>query len=101
MAPWTLAKTAATNDKDAQQLARIMLNLLESIRIAAHLLAPIMPHTSHEVLCRMGLEPEAEILNSCLSIDLILEKLCAWGGLSAPCAVVCDAPLFPRIDTKN
>ena len=53
--PWTLAKDPAK----AGELANVIWNLLEAIRISAHLLMPLMPSTSAEALRRIGCEGEA------------------------------------------
>ena len=47
--PWNVAKDPAR----AGELQDIILNLLETIRICAHLLAPFMPETSAEALRRI------------------------------------------------
>ncbi len=53
--PWALAKDEAKAD----ELAFVIYNLLEAIRIAAHLLMPLMPQTSAEALRRLSCEDEA------------------------------------------
>lgn len=93
MAPWNVAKDPAR----AEELRFILLNLLESIRIAAHLLAPFMPETSHEVLMREGLDPEAELVGGTMIEGLSLDVICAWGGLAGDQPVVKGAALFPRL----
>ena len=49
-APWTLAKDEAKAD----ELAYVMYNLLEAIRIIALYMAPFMPNTSAEVFKRLS-----------------------------------------------
>ena len=87
-APWAVAKDPARAD----ELAGIICNLLEAIRICAHLLAPFMPETSAEVLRRMSLEDEAG------TDDLV--AACAWGGLKAGVPVTKGDALFPRLASK-
>ena len=65
--PWTLAKDPAK----AGELANVIWNLLEAIRISAHLLMPLMPSTSAEALRRIGCEGEAATDN--------MAAACAWG----------------------
>ncbi len=48
--PWKLAKDETAKPR----LARVMYNLLETVRIAAGLLRPIMPATADEILTRLG-----------------------------------------------
>ena len=88
-APWAVAK----DPERAGELADIIVSLLESIRISAHLLAPFMPKTSAEVLRRMSLEGEAATDD--------LRAACAWGGLVGGVDVTKGDALFPRLDTKK
>ena len=83
--PWTLAKDPARAD----ELARVIYNLLEAIRISAHLLAPFMPTTSAEALRRISCADEAETND--------LARACAWGGLAGGAPVEKGDALFPRL----
>ncbi len=85
-APWALAKDSARAD----ELAWVIYNLLESIRIIALYYAPFMPHVSNEVCRRLSLTD----LNQ---VDDIQEKT-AWGLLPAGNSVIIGEPLFPRLD---
>ncbi|MGN0075402.1 MAG: methionine--tRNA ligase [Parafannyhessea sp.] len=86
--PWNVAKDPAREG----ELVRIILNLLESIRISAHLLAPFMPKTSAEALARMSHGDEAEC------DDLV--AACAWGQLKGGLPVTKGDALFPRLAKK-
>ena len=88
-APWAVAKDEAR----AGELADIIVNLLESIRICAHLLSPFMPTTSAEALSRMSLADEA---NTC-----DLAGVCRWGGLAGGVPVTKGDALFPRLATDK
>ena len=81
-APWVLAKDEANKPR----LARVMYNLLETVRICAGLLTPFTPATSAEIQKRIGAE----------ACDW--ESLCAFGGLSREAQVTVGPALFPRID---
>ena len=81
-APWVLAKS----EEQKPRLARVLYNLLETVRICAGLLAPFMPATAAEIAKRLGEAP------------MDWDSLNAWGVLSAQAAPVAGAPLFPRID---
>ena len=83
--PWTLAKDPAK----ACELAAVIYNLLEAIRVAAHLLMPFMPMTSAEALRRIGCADEAETDD--------LAAACAWGQLAAGLPVEKGDALFPRL----
>ena len=81
-APWVLAKS----EEQKPRLARVLYNLLETVRICAGLLAPFMPDTSAEIAKRLG--------DACMDWD----SLNQFGVLSHEAATVAGAPLFPRID---
>lgn len=88
-APWAVAKDEAR----AEELRDIIVNLLESIRISAHLLSPFMPESSAEVLRRMSLGNE-------VSTD-DLAAACTWGGLVGDVPVTKGEALFPRLQPKK
>ena len=67
----------------------MIYNLLEAIRIAAHLLMPLMPQTSVEALRRLSCENEAATDD--------LKGICAWGLLAGGQPVEKGDPLFPRL----
>ena len=81
-APWVLAKS----EEQKPRLARVLYNLLETVRICAGLLSPFMPATAAEIAKRLGEAP------------MNWDSLNVWGVLSAQAATVAGAPLFPRID---
>ncbi len=84
-APWVLAKDEANRPR----LAKVMYNLLETVRICAGLLQPFMPATSVEIMGRIGAE------------RYDWDSLCAYGGLKADTTVKAGNALFPRIDAAK
>ncbi|MCI8595042.1 MAG: methionine--tRNA ligase [Oscillospiraceae bacterium] len=87
-APWTLAKDMEQN---GARLARVMYNLLESLRLAAILLTPFMPDASAEILRQIGAGEAASTWESAEG----------WGGLPAAATVCRGENLFPRIDMEK
>ena len=85
-APWNLAKKEET----AGDLAAVIYNSLEAIRIIALYMAPFMPNTSAEVFSRLGLGEIA----ACTDIEAATK----WGQLPAGNAVTVGDPLFPRLN---
>ncbi len=87
-APWKLAKDPAGRDR----LATVMHGLLESVRLSALLLTPIMPGKCAEIRDRLhrGGAEEALTLDDA-----------RWAPLEFPPAeaLTRPEPLFPRIDT--
>ena len=81
-APWVLAK----NEADKPRLARVLYNLLETIRVCGGLLSPFMPGTSEEIAKRLG------------SPRMDWDSLNTFGVLPPDVATVAGPALFPRID---
>ena len=81
-APWVLAKS----EESKPRLARVLYNLLETVRICGGLLAPFMPATAQEIAKRLG------------GATMDWDSLDKWGLLDPQVAAVAGAPLFPRID---
>ena len=81
-APWVLAKS----EEQKPRLARVLYNLLETVRVCAGLLAPFMPDTSAEIAKRLG------------GASMDWDSLNQFGVLNHEAATVAGAPLFPRID---
>ena len=84
-APWILAKDEAKKPR----LARVMYNLLETIRICGALLQPVMPETSEKIMGRIG------------ASEYGWDSLGQFGGLSATATVTAGEALFPRIDLNK
>ena len=84
-APWLLIKEEGKRPR----LARVLYNLLETIRICAGLLTPIMPETAAEIAKRVG-APEP-----------VWEDLCVFGFLPPAATVTLGDALFPRIDVNK
>ena len=86
--PWMLAKDLEAN---GPRLARVMYNLLESIRISAVLLTPFMPQTCEKIFAQIGADASLQTW----------ESAGTWGRLPADAQVSRGDNLFPRIDVKK
>ena len=84
-APWVLAKS----EENKPRLARVLYNLLETVRVCAGLLTPFMPDTAAEIARRLGGAP------------MDWDSLNVWGKLDAQVATVAGPALFPRIDMEK
>lgn len=84
-APWVLAKS----EEQRPRLARVLYNLLETVRICGGLLSPFMPDTAAEIGKRLG------------GAAMDWDSLAQWGLLNPQVAAVAGAPLFPRIDMEK
>ena len=83
--PWKLAR----DETQKPRLARVMYNLLETVRICAGLLTPFMPQTAEEIAKRIG------------SDDSSWESMAFFGTLPRDAKVTGGEPLFPRIDAAK
>ena len=84
-APWVLAKDEAKKPR----LAKVLYNLLDTVRICAGLLTPIMPDTAAAIMERIGAG----------AYDW--DSLAVFGVLPAQVTVVTGSALFPRIDMEK
>ena len=84
-APWVLAKS----EEHKPRLARVLYNLLETVRICAGLLSPFMPATAEEIARRLG------------GARMDWDSLNAFGTLAADVTTVAGPALFPRIDMEK
>ena len=84
-APWVLAKS----EDGKPRLAKVLYNLLETIRICGGLLEPFMPDTAAEIARRLG------------DARTDWDSLTGFGVLPADVATVAGPALFPRIDVEK
>ena len=84
-APWVLAKS----EDSKPRLAKVLYNLLETIRICGGLLKPFMPDTAAEIARRLG------------DARTDWDSLTGFGILPADVATVAGPALFPRIDVEK
>ena len=84
-APWVLAKS----EDGKPRLAKVLYNLLETIRVCGGLLKPFMPDTAAEIARRLG-EARTD-----------WDSLTGFGILPADVATVAGPALFPRIDVEK
>ena len=85
-APWALAR----DPEQQPRLHTVLYYSLETLKIVAVLLSPVMPDASRELLDRLGLKAEP--------LDLRLEQHAVWGALQPETAIRRGKPLFPRIE---
>ena len=83
--PWVLAKSEELKPR----LAKVLYNLLETVRICAGLLKPFMPDTAEEIARRLG------------GARMDWDSLNVFGVLPGEVAVVAGPALFPRIDMEK
>ena len=87
--PWALAKDPAKK----QELANVMYNLAESLRVISVLISPFMPVTAERIWKQLNL-PQA-------FKDVQIEDIESWGGVPAGLKVGEPEQLFPRIEVEK
>ena len=85
--PWVLGK----DENQKARLARVMYNLLESIRIAAVLLTPFIPDTVEKIFAQIGAGENGRTW----------ESAGTFGVLPADVTIHRGENLFPRIDMEK
>lgn len=86
-APWTLFKTEGAS---SEALQRVLYNSLETLRIAAVMISPVMPRTASALYGQLGLE-----MKEFGAADL------QWLGLPVDHRLGPEGTLFPRVDAKE
>lgn len=85
-APWALAREGQT-----EQLRTVMHTLLETIRVIAILISPVMPETAEKIWDQLGQSNFTSVT---------IEDARKWDMLALGTAVKKAAPLFPRVEIK-
>ena len=88
-APWALAKDAAKK----QELANVLYNLAESLRIISVLISPFMPVTAPKIWSQLGLTTDFAAVQ--------LKDIETWGGVPAELKIGTPEQLFPRIEVEE
>ncbi len=85
-APWELAKRAASK----KELACVIYNLLEGLRVIAGLIYPVMPATARRMQSHLGLDAEGAFY--------LLDTIGKWKSLSPGTRLPKSTTLFPRVE---
>lgn len=91
--PWVLAK----DETAREQLSQIIYNLLESLRITAGLIYPMMPDTAETMIKHLGMEPSPEKDSPWYALD----ELKKWKHIKSGTRLPKSITLFPRIDLEK
>jgi len=86
-APWVLAR----DEEKRPRLARVLYNLLETLRICSTLLLPFIPDTCAKIFAQIGAEAGSTTW----------KNAAVFGVLPAAAAVHKGENLFPRIDAEK
>jgi methionyl-tRNA synthetase len=88
-APWSLAKEKTRHTR----LASVLYHALESLRIIAILIYPVMPQAGIEIWRQIGLEPQLA--------EQEFRQAKIWGQYRVGSVMETPKPLFPRIEAPK
>ena len=88
-APWELAKKKSNH----KQLAAVLSNLLEGLRVISGLIYPVMPGTAENMQKHLGLDPKAPFY--------LLDQIRTWKAIKPGVQLPKSIVLFPRIDSAK
>jgi len=90
-APWELAKKKTTH----KQLASVLYQLLEGLRVVSGLIYPVMPETARKMQIHLGMNPDEDKDHPFFRIDRLIHWKALVPGSRLPKAI----RLFPRVET--
>lgn len=93
-APWKLYKEGQQAQTEA-----VLFAVLESVRLAAYLLAPVIPNISNAIYQQLGIL--ADFNDKAIAASLPFETHASWGLLAANQSLGTPTPIFQRIDPPN
>lgn len=96
-APWTLYKLGKTDPQKHKDAEQVTYSILESVRLAAYLLAPIVPNISTRIYEQLGYSVN---FNDAPLIDVskVFSTHSTWGILK-PMQILGDAqPVFQKLE---
>jgi len=88
-APWVLAKKKSSHP----QLAAVIYQLLEGLRIISGLIYPVMPDTAQKMQQHLGLDPSDSFYH--------LNRLKSWKSMAPGTMLLKSISLFPRIEIEE
>ncbi len=93
--PWDLYKQGSQ-----EAVEQVLYAVLESVRIAAYLLSPIVPSISTKIYQQLGFSTEFDFEFGSGSLDggLTYTKHTKWGSLPANQALSLPQPIFQRLE---
>ncbi|HEY9300826.1 MAG TPA: class I tRNA ligase family protein, partial [Phormidium sp.] len=91
-APWTLYKQG-----QQQAVEQVLYAVLESVRLAAYLLSPIIPTISSDIYQQLGFSIDFNN-KTLIDVSAAFSAHATWGTLTARQALGEARPVFPRLE---
>lgn len=95
LAPWTLYK-----EGKQQEVEKVLYAVLESVRLAAYLLAPIIPSISTDIYQQLGFDIDFNDKNS-RQDSLTRDNHALWGILTSNQSLSKPKPVFVRLEQRE
>ncbi|WP_072621342.1 methionine--tRNA ligase [Spirulina major] len=92
-APWSLYKQGQQTEVE-----QVLYSVLESVRLAAYLLAPIIPNLSSKIYQQLGFDIEFNHQAS-LSTQAPFALHCQWGHLPGGQLLATPSPVFAKLES--
>ncbi|KJH72901.1 methionine--tRNA ligase [Aliterella atlantica] len=93
-APWTLYKQGKQ-----QEVEEVLYAVLESVRLAAYLLSPVVPNIANKIYKQLGLPADFHNKNQ-ISTELAFATHANWGILSGENKLGEPQPVFQRLEAR-
>ena len=91
-APWSLYKQG-----QLEALAEVLYSVLESVRLAAYLLSPIIPNISNAIYQQLGFSNDFNNKSVINSSETFVQQI-SWGALPVNQALGQPQPIFKRLE---
>lgn len=93
-APWTLYKQGKQ-----QELEQVLYSVLESVRLAAYLLSPVIPNIANKIYGQLGFVTNFNNKHQ-ISIEVPFATHAKWGILSGGNKLGEPQPVFQRLESR-
>lgn len=91
-APWSLFK-----QNQHQEVAKVLYSVLESVRLSAYLLSPIIPNLSNSIYQQLGLSADFNTPSS-LENNAPFSLHSQWGKMTVTATLSQGKPIFARLE---
>ncbi|MGL5806610.1 MAG: methionine--tRNA ligase [Xenococcaceae cyanobacterium] len=94
-APWSLFKSGKQSEVE-----KVLYSVLESIRLSAYLLSPIIPNLSNDIYQQLGFSVDFNNKNSLTQTAPYLKHAC-WGDLPTNKNLTKGRPVFSKLELTS
>lgn len=95
-APWTLYKQG-----EYEKIKQVLYAVLESVRLAAYLLSPIIPNISSSIYQQLGFTTNFDDKTAIINNSMPFNTHAKWGTLSSKQTLEKPKPVFQRLELAS